>query len=555
MSFWRSAIVATGLLLAPGRASAAAPPAKPKLVVVISVDQFSAELYGRYRSRFAGGLGQLSHGIVFPVGYQSHAATETCPGHSTILTGMHPASTGIVANNWFDVKTGSGIYCVSVAGTADPEARGPQNLRVDTFGDWLKKAEPGARVVSVSGKDRAAIMLGGHHADAVYWWADGQGFRTSSFAGPATPKVLAPARGFNAATFAAWRKAPPPLWPAEAPLTCAALARPHRFGKLDVSGKVPPDASTSVETGEDFLARTDFQDQLRVSPTFDPMTLDFAAKLLDADQLGRGPKTDLLAISLSATDYIGHRYGNGGAEMCVQMASLDAALGAFLARIDALNVPYVVALTADHGSIDAAERAAEHGVAAERIDGAGLVKALNAYLEQTLDIAYEPIVGDDPQQLNINVPGDDAAFRTKLRDTAVAWLKTQKQVAQVFTAEEIAAAEPAPGTPPDRLSLAQRFHESYYPGRSGDIIVALAQYASVGMPRVPGDTVAGHGSPWDYDRRVPILFWWPGVSAVDQPAPAETVDIAPTLAALAGIAAPKLDGHCLEAVVNACPAR
>jgi predicted AlkP superfamily pyrophosphatase or phosphodiesterase len=238
--------------------------------------------------------------------------------------------------------------------------------------------------------------------------------------------------------------------------------------------------------------------------------------------------------------------------MCVQMASLDAALGAFLKRVDALGVPYVVALTADHGSNDAAERAAEHGVSAERIDGNALVKALNAHLEKTLGITYEAIVGDDPQQLTINVPGDDAAFRARLRDTAVAWLKAHKQVAQVFTADEIVAAAPPPGKPADQLSMAERFHESYDPERSGDIIVALAQNASVGVPRAPGDAVAGHGSPWDYDRRVPILFWWPGVAAADRPDPAETVDIAPTLSAIAGIAAPKVDGHCLDAVTDSC---
>jgi len=95
------------------------------LVVAIAVDQFSAELFQHYRTSFTGGLKRLSNGIAF-TGYQSHAATETCPGHSTILTGRHPAATGIVANTWFDARSGSSVYCVSVRGTADPDARGPQ---------------------------------------------------------------------------------------------------------------------------------------------------------------------------------------------------------------------------------------------------------------------------------------------------------------------------------------------------------------------------------------------------------------------------------------------
>src|ERR1700761_5737923 len=136
----RSSTIAAGFaaLLGLTPAMASPPPAKPKLIVAISVDQFSSELYRRYLPGYTGGLKTLSQGIAFPVGYQSHAATETCPGHSTILSGRHPAATGIIANNWFDRSSGSTLYCVAVRGTADPEARGPQNLKVDMLGDWLK---------------------------------------------------------------------------------------------------------------------------------------------------------------------------------------------------------------------------------------------------------------------------------------------------------------------------------------------------------------------------------------------------------------------------------
>jgi len=528
--------------------AAPAPPA-PKLVVAISVDQFSADLFQRYRASFTGGLKRLSDGIAF-TGYQSHAATETCPGHSTILTGRHPAATGIVANTWFDAKSGSSVYCVAVRGTADPDARGPQNLRVPTLGEWLKQAEPQARIVAISGKDRAAIMMAGHHPDAVYWWNDGVGFTTSSYAGPATPAVLAPAEAFDKALFARWKASPPKLWPSDVTATCQALVAPHMFGKLALSGKVPPDLSLTVESG-DFLHRTDFQDQLRVSPTFDPMTLDFVSQTIDRLHLGQGPATDLLAISLSSTDYIGHRYGNGGAEMCVHLAALDRALGDFLAKLDSLHVPYVVALTADHGGVDAAERASEHGIAASRIDPVAFVKRLNDAVGKQVGVGYETIVGDDPQQLSINV-GPDDALRAKVRDVAVAWLRQQPEVAQVYTSDQTAAAAPAPGKPADQLTILERFHESYDKERSGDIQVQFLQYATMGMPRGAGDTVAGHGSPWDYDRRVPILFWWPGVSADDRNEPIETVDIAPTLAAIAHVPAPQVDGKCLETVAGIC---
>jgi predicted AlkP superfamily pyrophosphatase or phosphodiesterase len=552
MSKSLSKLIAWGLLLGGAVQPAMADPASPKLIVTLVVDQFSAELFERYRASFTGGLQRLSNGVTFVNGYQSHAATETCPGHSTILTGRHPATTGIIANTWFDARTGASVYCVSVPAAADPAARGPINLRVDTFGDWLKAAQPRARSVSISGKDRAAIMLGGHHADAVYWWIDGQGFGTSDQAGPAGPAVTAPARKYNAALLKHWRRAPPALWPAESPAACAALVVSHQFGGLRISGEAPPEQSRGVEAAPDFPTQADFSSQLRGSPLFDQLALEFAGKRIDALRLGRGPATDLLAVSLSATDYIGHRYGNGGAEMCVQMAALDRALGRFFTKLDGLKVPYTVVLTADHGGIDAAERAAEHNVDARRIDDLDLVKRLSAQLKAELGLDYSPIGWEEPRQLYIKVRGNDPALRSRVQNEAIAWLRAQAGVEQVFTAAEIVKAIPAPGTAPDRLTMLERFHESHDPERSGDIMIVFARNASLGNPHKLGEAVAGHGSPWDYDRRVPILFWWPGVTPQDRPEPIETVDIAPTFAALTHVAPPLVDGRCLHGIIEEC---
>jgi predicted AlkP superfamily pyrophosphatase or phosphodiesterase len=517
-------------------AMAAPPPAQPKLVVAISVDQFSYDLYARYRPTFTGGFKRLSDGLVF-TGYQSHAVTETCPGHSTILTGAHPARTGIVANSWYDRASASTVYCVSVAGVADPDARGSAKLRVDTLGDWLKAARPGARSVAVSGKDRAAIMMAGHHPDAVYWWADKKGFSTSSYAGPTTPQVLAPAEAFNAARFAAWRTAPPKLWPKQVSTTCAALQAPHRFGKLDLTGEVPPQTAPGGT-----LAPNDprFAKELRASPELDRMTLVFADQLVDKFRLGRGPQIDLLAVSLSTTDYVGHRYGNGGAEMCVQMAALDAALGAFLDRLDGRGMPYVVVLTADHGAADAAER-----VGASRIDGRSIARELAQHLQGRFALAYAPVVGGGARQIVINLAPADEPRRAEIA-AAAAWLKARPEVAAAYTAAEIAAVRVPHDRPVTELTLPERFAESFDAERSGDLLVAYADKATVGMPRSLGDSVAGHGSPWDHDRRVPILFWWRGVAPIIEAQPMETVDIAPTLAPLMGVRAPQVDGRCLD---------
>jgi predicted AlkP superfamily pyrophosphatase or phosphodiesterase len=526
-------------------AHAAPPPPAPKLVVAISIDQLALDLFQRYRPTFSGGLKRLSGGLVY-TGYQSHAATETCPGHSTLLTGMHPSHTGIIGNSWYDRVSGSTVYCVSAAGVADPEAKSSAKLKVDTLGDWLKQARPGGRSIAVSGKDRAAIMMAGHHPDAVYWWSDKLGFVTSPYAGPATPAVLETAKAFNDQRFADWRAQPAQLWPKAIPARCAALQVPHRFGAIELSGRVPPDASNGGALDAQDRA---FSDQLRVSPAFDSMTLDFAAQLVSRYELGQGRDQDLLAISLSATDYVGHRYGPGGAEVCVQLDRLDAALGQFLDGLDKLGAPYVVMLSADHGSVDAAERL---GPPARRIDVKAVLGELSAALRTEFQLSYDPLRGSDPSELIINLAAADEPRRAAVTTAAVKWLRTRPEVAQAFPSADIAKLRVPRGKPPGQLTLQERFAESYDPERSGDIMVAYAQRASLGAARGTGNAVAGHGSPWDYDRRVPIIFWWPGVAATAKAQPIETVDIAPTLAPLLRISPPPMDGRCIE-IGQGCP--
>jgi predicted AlkP superfamily pyrophosphatase or phosphodiesterase len=533
------AFVAGAAVLAVGGPAHAAPSA-PRLVIAISVDQFSSAVYRRYASSFTGGLKQLSSGIAYPVGYQSHAATETCPGHSTILTGDHPARTGIVANNWFDRTTGKYIYCAGEAGE-----RGPQLLRVTTLGDWMRAAYPGARVVSVSGKDRAAIMLAGHYPNLVGWWESGVGFTTSKAAEMNSDGAKAWLDAWNAQLKARWRQQRPQLWTTEVSERCRKLVAPLKVGPITLSGQVPPRQSLGVADGPDFFDRAEFHSELKSSPLYDKLVLDLAGDLAESYRLGSGTAPDLLTISLSATDYVGHRFGPGGAAMCENMRALDRSLATFFERIDAMHVPYVVVLTADHGSVDAAER-----IGAERLDSHAFMAALNQHLRQTLAIDQDVIEGD-PKELYIKNSGD-AALRERILDETLAWLRDQPQVVEVFTAAQVAASAPREGEPASKLTTAERFYESFDPQRSGDLFVEIRERESFGIPDSVGDSIAGHGSPWDYDRQVPILFWWSGAPAETHSGPAETVDIAPTLAAILGISPPAVDGECLKAVA-ACP--
>jgi hypothetical protein len=186
-------LVAAAALATPVAAQTAPP---PKLVVALSIDQFSADLFDEYRPMLLGGIGRLSHGTVFRNGYQSHNATETCPGHSTIMTGSRPSRTGIIANYWFDqsqARSDKGVYCSEderVTGSSSlAYTVSPYHLRVPTLGELWKKAHPTARNVAVAGKDRAAVMMSGHVADQRWYW-DGKTFVTD-LRGVMEPKSVA----------------------------------------------------------------------------------------------------------------------------------------------------------------------------------------------------------------------------------------------------------------------------------------------------------------------------------------------------------------------------
>ena len=538
--------VAVAMVAAPALATTAPP--RPKLIVAISVDQFSAALFDQYRSHFTSGLKKLATGVVFPNGYQSHAATETCPGHSTILTGRHPAATGIVANGWYDRASATAVYCMNdpaspVPGRPDAP-RGPANLKVPTLGEWLKAANPASRTFAVSGKDRGAITMAGHGADGTFWWDDSVGgFTTYVPAGTTAEARLAPVQGFNKALFARWLKVAPKWTPLG---TCTAGKGPHTYGSITVDHEVPPSGWDAPPPGTPFASDADFRKWFRATPMYDEVALDLASDLLQSQKLGRGSSPDVLAISLSATDYVGHRYGAESPEQCDNLAHLDAALGAFLAKLEALKVPVLVVLTADHGSIDAAERAAEQGVPAHRVGGDALLASVGAAVAKRLKLDYNPLTGD-PYEIYVVPFGDDSPGEVRrITDATVAELRSRPEVVAVYTQADALRGLPPKGLPVDEMTPLQRIAESTDAARSGDIMAVLRPYTTLGEPSGPGDTIAGHGSLWNYDRRVPIVFWWPGAEGFEAPIAVETVDIAPTLAAIAGVATPVVDGRCLD---------
>ena len=537
MRKWLAAAVA--LVAVP---AAAQQPPPPKLLVVISIDQFSGNLFDEYRPQFTAGLARLASGTVFDKAFQSHANTETCPGHSTILTGDHPARTGIIGNTWVDqsiVRADKTVYCAedeTAPGTSSAHYKvSPDHLMVPTLGDLMKSRWPASRNVAVSGKDRAAVMMSGHHADQRWYW-DGKQF-TTDLAGAPVPRVVPKV---NAAIAAALAQPRPPL---QSPPFCQSKGRAI---PVEGGGK-PVGAGQLARAAGDATA-------LRASPELDGDTLALAAGLVDEMRLGRGASPDILSVSLSATDYVGHEYGTEGEEMCLQLTELDREIGDFLATLDSRGIDYAVALTADHGGKDIPERERLAGVAdAARVDASLGSGVMGPMLAGKLGIAGPGLIGGSNFGDMYIDKHLSPADQKRVLDAAVAAYRAKSQVEAVFTAAEIAAT-PLPTSPPDQWSLIERARASFYPGRSGDLFVILKKDVTPIADTSHG-FVATHGSPWDYDRRVPIIFWRPDFRGATVMAPADTVDIMPTLAALIElpIAAGSVDGHCLDGTPAFCP--
>lgn len=516
---------------------------KPRLVIAISVDQFSSDLFSEYRSTFTGGLKRLTGGAVFPSGYQGHAATETCPGHATIMTGVHPGRAGIIANNWIDLgvkRDDKTIYCAEderiegtsfgsiTAATQGDYVASAWHLLVPTLGERLKKISPDSRNMAVAGKDRSALMMGGNAPDMVFWWR-GEGFETKKdgLMLPVLPE-------FNAEIKAMLAK---PRAPIAVPAHCAIRNR-----------AIPVDSNNALGTYQ-FQRPENGAPIFRASPDFDAAVLALAKKMVKNERLGTFEFTDVLNVGLSATDYVGHAFGTGGVEMCINLSELDRNLGTFFDNLDEMGRDYMVVLTADHGGHDLPERLQQQGVPeAQRIDAETNADGLNEVFSENSKLSKygQTVYADSPfgdYYINRTIP---APLREEVKAEAMAMMARSDQVEIVLDGAKLAKM-PMPTGPVEEWSLAERARASFHPDRSGDFIVLLKKSVTPIAEAMRG-YVATHGSPWDYDRRVPIMFWRKGMSHFEQPISVQTVDIAPTLASIIGleVSEGEFDGRCLD---------
>lgn len=496
---------------------------RPTLVVFFTVDQFTPVYIERYGNQLSGGLARLVRGgAVYLDAWQDHAITETAPGHSVTLSGRFPSSTGIEMNN---------------AGVQDPQApvigggappASPFRFRGGTLIDWMRIADPRSRALSISRKDRGAILPLGRAKQDVYWYSSNGVFTTSTYYADTLPSWL---RAFNdkhlpqAMAGRSWDLLQPASYYPE-PDTVAVESN----GKGNVFPHVLPSAP-------DEAAR-----QLPGFPWMDELTLSAALAGVRALDLGRGPAPDLLAISLSTTDAIGHQYGPDSREAHDQFLRLDRALGVFLDSLFALrdSTRIVIALTADHGVTPFPE-----------VPGAGRPRdATHVQIDSVLDAVRGSLRARGVDTASVRF--DEGVLSLDRRRILAAHVNADsllsdfasrvRRVPGVLRVDDVRAIMKADTA---RDVIARRWRHALPPDTHAAIVVTLRPYT------IWGRSMAMHGSPSDLDARVPLIFYGPMIRPGMRPDSARVVDLAPTLARLLGVTpTDRLDGHVLTAILR-----
>ena len=521
-------VVVVGALLA-----VSAPPpasaqdaARPRLVVTLVVDQLREDVLERYDSVFTGGFRRLlDEGYRFTQASHAHARTSTAPGHATLSTGVFPSRHAIVGNSWAQRRglQWQNIYAVEdldspILGFENEpvlEGRSPLNLNREGLPDWFGRADRDSRRVSISKKDRAAIPMGGKNTEHVYWiLPELRRFVTSTHYMDRYPGWL---ERFNEGVMPGITE--PAVWESQVPLDLQGLARPDE-APYEYDGVHSVFPHVSVEENAPDTTRMQHNVWALDRPPADNAVMALARTVIDEFDLGQRDNVDYLAISLSATDRVGHPFGPFSQEVFSTLLNVDALLGDFFDLLDSEvgAGAWVVGLSADHGVATMPEYAVELGmVDAERKS----VRALRASLAEVLNEVAQ--TGGSP-----DVIAQGLAKAVEERGLAE----------KAYTHFEFTR-----GAPADSFSILYR--NSYYPGRAWD---DLSRFG-VDLRHGEGDYVGfptgtNHESPYWYDRHVPMIFLGSGVVAGVSNDPVYTVDFAPTLAALARIPVPDdLDGR------------
>ncbi|MGB8510956.1 MAG: alkaline phosphatase family protein, partial [Pyrinomonadaceae bacterium] len=526
-----------------GRASVAA--SRPRLVLLIAVDQFRYDYLERFDDLFgAGGLRRLEReGASWTEANYDHIPTETAPGHATMMTGAWPSETGIVGNEWFERETNRVVTniqddAVKIIGGGDAETgASPRRLLVSTLGDELRLATNGrAKVIGISVKDRAAIFPAGRTANAAYWFSTVTGLFVSStyyFAQlPAWVVRFNEARPADKFFGARWER----LLPESEYLRRAGPDAPpwERLGNAKDTNTFP-----HVTTGGAAAPGKDFYEALRYAPYTNDLLVSFAEQSIANENLGADADTDVLSVSFSANDYVGHRFGPYSQEAMDMTLRVDKQIAALLdvvdKRVGLRNT--VVVFTADHGVAPTPEHAAALNLGGARVRTTDVLNAVRNAVKVRYGKSSEKDATADYIQAfeNNSIYFNETALRRdrveqeEIERVAGEAALTVPGISRYFTRTQLERRAVSPAD-----AVARRALHGFNARRSGDVIIVQEPFKYLS----DGTTGATHGVPYSYDTHVPLIIMGGGIAPGRYAQAATPADIAPTLANILRVQAP-----------------
>jgi predicted AlkP superfamily pyrophosphatase or phosphodiesterase len=528
---------------------------RPRLVLLIAVDQFRYDYIERFGDLFAAnGLRRLMReGASWPQSNYDHMPTYTAPGHGTMMTGAWPAETGIIGNEWPDRTTGKKVSSVSdptvklLGGKPDDPAASPHRLLTSTLGDELRLVtNDRSKVIGISIKDRSAILPAGRNANVAYWFNPPSGNMVSSTYYfdelPAWVTSFNNGRPADKYFGAKWDR----LLPATEYIKRAGPDSPSWEA---VTARGDTNAFPHTITGGASTPGSTFYWALDYSPFANDLLVSFAQQAIVNEQLGQDDDTDVLTVSLSANDYVGHRYGPYSQEVMDVTLRVDRQIGVLLdfvqTRIGLTNT--LVAFTADHGVAPIPEHTAAIGLGGQRLKTADIMNAIRAAIsarynaqgkspDPTADYIYKfddnGVMRDG--FINGNIYFNYAALARdgvnldEIAQVVGAAALRISGIARYFTRAQLLRGATSMTDPIERRAL-----HGFYPPRSGDVVIVAEPFKYL------GDTItATHGTPYTYDTNVPLMLMGAGITPGRYYEAASPADIAPTLCALMGLTAP-----------------
>jgi hypothetical protein len=509
----------------------------PRLTVVISIDQFRADYLNRFDDLYlpaqgkdgVGGFKWLAEtGANFVNAHYSHVPTETGPGHAVIGTGSAPGLNGIIGNDWFDRKTGKNLYCVSDADSKDvltgQPSFSPRNLLVTTFGDELKMATAGlSKNISVSLKDRAAILMAGRLSDGVVWFDAKTGNWTSSDYYckkgklPAWAIKVNQGRTVDAYQNKSWTAALPPA-------AHKRTSTPDKPGIGEPFGRSFPH---HLGSGDGYYSN------FTKTPFANDFVLATVEEAIRDEAMGQDDIPDVVTINLASNDYLGHAFGPDSPEVMEMSVATDRSLSDFFRFLNK-TVPgglanVLIVVTADHGVMPMAEEYTKRGLPGGRVAPKDLLNGLKAALKEEFEV--DDLISDFGDYMVYLNPKALEDTETTLDDVALFtrdWLREQPQIYGAFSRWDLVEQAPA------RTEVSGMLARSFQKDRSGEVFFFLKP----GYILDSRGTGTGHGSPWAYDRNVPLLFrgrWLDTGKKLDDCGPE---DITPTICSILGIGKP-----------------